>query len=156
MAGGAGKVRAQLGQGSVTLVFEEKEYEARSPARALWEMSCGPYRHFYDPDLMRVFSRLIQPFPIGSKLRLSDGRYAVVAKYDRRNPFSPSVVIAFDTANQALPKEQLEGPLQLSTRPELRIASLYDEDLGFIYSEQDAAVACAGRDFTTGFESCYP
>jgi hypothetical protein len=29
VTGGAGKVRAQLGQGSVTLVFEEKEYRRR-------------------------------------------------------------------------------------------------------------------------------
>lgn len=130
--------------------------EARSPARALWEMSQGPYRKFYDPELMPIFSRLIQPFPVGAKLRLTDGRHAVVTKYNRKHPFDPIVVIAFDAQDQPLAKEQLEGPLRLSDTPDLRIASMFGEDLSFIYSSADQPVPPAGQAFETPFYSCYP
>jgi len=130
--------------------------EARSPARVLWEMTCGPYRRFFDPELMAIFARLIQPFPIGAKLRLSDGRYAAVVKYNRKHSFDPTVVIAFDANNQPLPREQLEGPFQLSERPELRIASLLGEDLSFIYSAQDQPIPPAGSDFTSAYQASFP
>ncbi len=107
---------------------------AKSPARVLWEMTRGPYRRFYDPRLMHTFAGLIQPFPIGSKLRLADGRYAAVVRYRRQQPFDPVVVIAFDAHDRPLPPEQLEGPLSLSSRPELRVATLNGEDLSFLYA----------------------
>ena len=45
----------------------------KSPALALWAMQSGPYKQFFDPMLMKIFGTLIQPFPIGAKLRLTDG-----------------------------------------------------------------------------------
>jgi HD-GYP domain-containing protein (c-di-GMP phosphodiesterase class II) len=129
--------------------------EARSPARALWEMTCGPCNRFYDPELMRIFSRLIQPFPIGAKLRLNDGRQAAVVRYNRKNPFDPQVVVAFDARNQPLPKEQLEGPALVSEAG-FQIASMYGEELGYIYQTAEQPPPRGGRDFTTPFEAGYP
>lgn len=129
---------------------------AKHPARVLWEMSRSPYRDFFDQELMAQFARLIQPFPIGSKLRLADGRYAAVVKYNRKNSFDPIVVIAFDEKNQRLSQDQLVGPLQLSSQPDLRIASLYGEDLSFIYSDEVQAEMAAAREFKTPLEIFYP
>jgi len=129
---------------------------AKSPARVLWEMALGPYQRYYDPKLMAVFATLIQPFPIGSKLRLTDGRYAAVVKYNRRDPFDPLVIIAFDARNRLLPRLQLEGPLRLSTRPDLRIASLHGEDLSFLYRRRSTWQSTPSHTFGNPLEAAYP
>jgi hypothetical protein len=131
--------------------------EAKSPARALWEMSVGPYRRFYDPVLMGVFARLVQPFPVGARLRLDDGRWAVLVRYNRRNPFSPTVLIAFDAEGRRLPKEQVEGPIRLDRRPDLRLASYAGEDLSFIYEpEPDLDGVPIRQTFQSLYESVVP
>lgn len=131
--------------------------EAKSPARALWEMTAGTYRAFYDPVLMKVFSRLIQPFPIGAKLHLCDGRQAAVVGYNHVDPLRPRVVIAFDVNGNRLPNSALEGPLDLSDRPDLRIASFAGEDLGFLYESTAADEAPAHRGpFNSLFEATFP
>jgi HD-GYP domain-containing protein (c-di-GMP phosphodiesterase class II) len=110
--------------------------EAKSPARVLWEMSVGPYRRYYDQALIGTFGRLIQPFPIGSKIQLQNGQHAVVVKYNRRNPVAPVVVVAFDAENRRIPEEKLSKPICLGERPELRGASFNGEDLSFIYDTE--------------------
>jgi HD-GYP domain-containing protein (c-di-GMP phosphodiesterase class II) len=130
---------------------------AKSSARVLWEMSVGPYRRFYDPVLVKVFSRLIQPFPIGAKLRLSDGRFAVVVAYNRQDPFKPSVVIAFDTEGERLPNSGLVGPLMLADHPELSIGSFEGEDLAYLDDlDSLTSEAPAPEDFRTLFDAVYP
>lgn len=109
--------------------------DAKSPVYALWAMSAGPYKRCYDPVVMKVFSSLIQPFPIGAKLRLSDGRQAVVVKYNHTNPFQPVVVVAFDENDQRLTNAQLEGPLTLDQTSGLSIKSFHGESLSFLYQD---------------------
>lgn len=109
--------------------------EAKSPARVIWEMTVGPYYRYYDPELARTFARLIQPFPIGSKIKLQDGRFAVVLKYNRENPLAPLVVVAFDERNERIPDFALGPPRLLGSRYDLRAASFRDEDLSFIYEQ---------------------
>jgi HD-GYP domain-containing protein (c-di-GMP phosphodiesterase class II) len=131
--------------------------EAKTPARAIWEMKDGPYRKCYDPVLMRVFARLIQPYPIGAKLRLTDGRQAVVVGYNRKDPFFPHVVIAFDQAGNHLPVDVLKNPFQLGKHSELRISGFGNEDLSYIYSGgATERGAVRDRQFTTLFEAAYP
>lgn len=127
---------------------------AKSSARVLWEMSCGPYRRCYDPRLMQAFGGLIQPFPIGSKLRLEDGRYAAVVRYSHQRPFDPLVVIAFDARNRPLPPEWLEGPLAIGDRSDLRLASLNGEDLSFLYRSVEADAAAP--EMRTPLQAAYP
>ncbi|UCE58167.1 MAG: hypothetical protein JSU63_12045, partial [Phycisphaerales bacterium] len=130
--------------------------EAKSPARVIWEMTCGPFHRFFDRNLVRVLARLIQPFWIGTKLRLSNGQYGVVVKYNRRNPFAPDVVIAFDREGQPLAKSELVGPVELGNERTLRIQSCGDEDLSFIYhvTFMDDAPCPAIRQSL--FEAAYP
>jgi HD-GYP domain-containing protein (c-di-GMP phosphodiesterase class II) len=130
--------------------------QARSPARVLWEMTAGPYRRFYDPRLIQAFASLIQPFPIGCKLRLTDGRYATVVEYNRRDPFDPTVVIAFDSEDRPLPRSRLEEPIRLSTCRGLRIASLHGEDLSFIYSTEAIREITPREEFRSLLEAAYP
>lgn len=115
-----------------------RAYKGRkSPARAIWEMSAGPYQKFYDPVLMKVFASLIQPFPIGAKLKLADGTSAVVVRYNRRDPFKPSLVLAFAEDGSRLPQEALR-PLEstdLTPDAPTRIASYGGEDLEYLHEQ---------------------
>jgi len=112
----------------------EKVYaQAKSPARVVYEMSTGPYQRFYDRELVKVFVRLIQPFPIGSKLQLAGGLFGVVVRYNRDVPFEPWVVVAFGQDGKRLPDTRLEGPVRVNTRPDLRLKSFRGEDLSFVY-----------------------
>lgn len=127
--------------------------QAKSPARALWEISSGPYQRFYDPVLSKVLSSLIQPFPIGAKLLLRDGRQAVVVRYNRKCPFQPYGIIAFDRQGLRLPTGELVGPVMLG-QGDLCLDSFAGEDLSFLYRSElpeELAVQVEGTFFSTVF-----
>ena len=94
-------------------------------------MSAGPYRKFYDPVLTKVFCGTIQPFPIGAKLGLADGRTGVVVKYNRQSPFNPTVVIAFDAKGERLP-DKLVGPISVGEGNTLRLKTFGGEDISYV------------------------
>lgn len=107
----------------------------KSPSRTIWEMSIGPYRRCYDPVLVKVFASLIQPFPIGAKLKLADGRFGVVVRYNRKEPFKPNLVVAFDASGRRLPEadmKQLSADDQGPASP-TRIIAYGEEDLTYIH-----------------------
>lgn len=138
--------------------------DAGSSACVLWEMACGPCKHFYDPQLVKILTRLIQPFPIGSMLKLHDERTAVVVRHNQEDPFSPVVVIAVATNGKRLPANQLDPPVTLDAKSGLRIKSFEGEDLSFIYEQEP--VACTSSchcswtvdhdRHTTMFEAAFP
>jgi HD-GYP domain-containing protein (c-di-GMP phosphodiesterase class II) len=135
---------------------------AKSPAKVIWEMCRGPYRGCYDPVLLRVFMGLIQPFPIGAKIKLQDGRSAVVVQYNRTNPFQPTGVVAFDAAGARIPEKEITGPVTLGA-DRLQLGSFEGEDLSFVNElAQQAAPAPPARSapsiriFKTLMEAAYP
>ncbi len=131
--------------------------EAKSPVRVLWEMSVGPYRRCYDERLMATFARLMQPFPIGSKIRLRNGQYAVVVKYNRSNPVAPLAVVAFDEHNRRLPNDRLKPPLRLGSSPGFQAESFGGEELSFIYDEPVEPLARTRVGvWPSLFEAAYP
>lgn len=131
------------------------------PAQVLWEMALGPYERCYDPVLVKVLASLIQPFPLGSMLRLTDGRTAVVVKHNYTNPFEPVVVVTFDAQGHHLPSNCLEGPMTLDDQGP-RIESYEDKDMSFIYdtSPRWPSVHGRGQDdhprYTNLFEAAFP
>lgn len=130
---------------------------AKSPARVLGEMTRGPYAQFYDPLLLKVFSHLVQPFPIGAKLRLDCGRYAVVVRYGQKDSFLPVVVIAFDRDGSRLGPGSIEGPYALDQHPKIRIHSFAGEDLSDLYSDElESTEPLVLTEFATLLESSYP
>lgn len=130
--------------------------EAKSPVRVMWEMTAGPYKPYYDPTLIKAFARLIQPFPIGSKIRLSNGRYAVVVRYNRESPLAPTVIVAFDQKNRRLINDELSPPVQLGEHPDLRATELNGEDLSFLYEEAPALPKSRVGIWPSLFEAAYP
>jgi hypothetical protein len=98
---------------------------------------------------------VIQPFPIGAKLGLADGRTAVVVRYNRKVPFQPNVVVAFDERGERLPADRLEGPMNVGEGNSLQLASYAGEDLGYI-REMAAAESRPAEEFRELVESAYP
>lgn len=130
--------------------------EAKTPSRVIWEITVGPYARFYDQTLAQVFAGLMQPFPIGARLRLEDGRYAVVQKYNRANPFRPTVAIAFDERRRALSGKKIQPSVDLNKQEKIRIASYGEEDLSYIYDMDAAPAKIDAECFSTLFDAAYP
>ncbi|MBN1846657.1 MAG: HD domain-containing protein [Sedimentisphaerales bacterium] len=106
--------------------------KAKSPICVLYEMLYGAYRNLYDPVLLKVFSSVTQPLPIGAKIKLESGQWAVVVSHNRHNPFSPQVIVAFDEWGDPLRKEDLKPPFYLGERDDVRVLSFGQEDLRFL------------------------
>ena len=105
---------------------------AKSPVMAMYEILYGPYRRFYDPVTLKVFASIMQPLPIGAKLKLACGRSAVVVRHNHENPFKPKIMIVFDELGDPLSQEQLEPPFSLGERPDIKVASFGKDDLSFL------------------------
>ena len=134
-------------------------HPAKSQVATFWEMTCGPYAEFYDPVILKVFQAVVQPYPIGAKVRLACGRYGVVVRYGRLHGLLPELVIAFDEDNKPLPRRLLDGPYRLDQHPEIRITSFHGEDLTGVYGSEaifDNGSPVPPHSFETMFESCFP
>lgn len=119
--------------------------QAKVAARVLWEITCGPHRNHYDPLIARILSGMVQPFPIGARIRLNCGRYGVVVRHHRRYPFRPTIMIGFDEDGRRLKKRQLDPPFSLAHREDVRLVEFAGQDLSFlnIYPQPDVIPACS-------------
>ncbi len=106
--------------------------QARSPIKILHEMLTDPIRKYYDPVILKVFSDLMQPLPLGAKLKTNTGLTAVVVKHHRGQPFNPDLMFAFDAEDNPIPKEKLLPPFKLDKHPDLKVLSFANEDIRFI------------------------
>jgi HD-GYP domain-containing protein (c-di-GMP phosphodiesterase class II) len=147
----------------VAVTSERVHRRSKSPARALWEMLRGPTARHYDPVLMKVFHTLIQPFPIGGKIKLSDGRYAVVVRYNKKDPFRPQVVIAFDAHGHRLPNDALKAPFHVGEGPhaDLKLENFAGEDLTYLASPEASTPTTDPPEhdwdsIASPLEACYP
>ena len=94
---------------------------------------------------------------VHSKIRLRNGQYGVVVRYNRENPFAPIVVIAFDQRNRRIPDEELPEPITLGEFPGMEAASFAGEDLTFLCEGKEESVRRSriGR-WPSLFEAAYP
>ncbi len=133
---------------------------AKSPIPVLYEMLYGKYRDFYDPVVLKVFASITKPLPIGAKLKLESGKWAVVVKHNRENPFKPVVMVAFDEWGDPLGKDELVGPFALGERGDIKVKSFGDEDISFLNTLEDQpgglVLAEVERGLDTMLEFCYP
>jgi len=113
--------------------ISQKVYQqAKSPASVLYEMLYGRFRSCYDPVILKVFTSIVPPFPIGAKVQLQNDFWAVVVEHNHRSPFKPQVIVAFDQWGDPLPEEQINAPVPLGSTDDLRIKSFAGEDLSFL------------------------
>ncbi len=130
--------------------------ESKSPSRVLWEMLIGPHHQCFDSRLTTAFAQLIQPFAIGSKLRLEDGRYGVVVRHNRTKPFKPIVIIAYDENNNSIPHEKLDDMIDLSQRKDVRIKSFRGEDLSYLHAPATQEYEEKVKEFRSLLDVFYP
>jgi HD-GYP domain-containing protein (c-di-GMP phosphodiesterase class II) len=72
-------------------ITSERPYKpARPPHVGVWIVRQGSGTAF-DPKVVEVFERCVHPYPMGSELRLPDGRAGVVARVDPAHPRCPWV-----------------------------------------------------------------
>lgn len=114
----------------------DKPYcKGKPTATVLYEMLHGRFRPFYDPVILKVFSSMVPPFPIGAKLKLqseSGIMWAVVVRQNTKDIFSPEIMVAYDEFGDPLPKEDLQPPFTLGSRKDLRLVSFSGEDISFL------------------------
>ncbi len=113
---------------------------AKSAARVLWEMSEGPHKEHYDPPIVKILMALVQPFPIGAKIKLNCGRYGVVVRHNRKHPFHPTIIIAFDELGRKLKRRDLEPPIDLSRTDQVQLVEFEGDDLTCFKDGADGAV----------------
>lgn len=136
--------------------------KAKSPHRVLYEMFYGDYRRFYDPQVLKIFASVIQPFQVGSKLTLKSGKTAVVVRYNRLDPFNPEVIVAFDELGDPLGRNELEGPFFLKDRADMQVAFFGKEDISYLNGVAHDTLSIPGtmreiiRSCTDMFELAYP
>jgi len=98
----------------------DRAYRARLlPHEALDVLLAEATENKLDPELVELFVRTVAPYPVGTKLLLSDGRKVVVLKIPPRFPFRPEVE-TLDT------KEKIE----LIKNPSLTIRAVLDYSWG--------------------------
>jgi HD-GYP domain-containing protein (c-di-GMP phosphodiesterase class II) len=105
--------------------------KAKAPILVLHEMLTEPYKSYSDPAILKVFSSIVQPLPIGAKITLNTGQTAVVVAHNPQDPFKPKLVIAFDEFGDPQTQDQLEPPFLLSERDELQMTAFGKQDLSF-------------------------
>jgi len=107
--------------------------QARSAARTLWEITAGPHRTHYDKNVVKILLGLVMPFPIGAKIRVDNGMYGVVVRHNRKHPFRPTIIIAFDDEGKKLKRQNLSKPIDLAKNDNVRLIGFGKESLDFLY-----------------------
>jgi hypothetical protein len=72
------------------LAVDEANKRRRGNAEILHLMRTR-YGRWIDPEVMSVLPKVVPPFPPGSKVKLSDGRAAIVTVMDPDDPYRPTV-----------------------------------------------------------------
>ncbi len=124
-----------------TAAISDKAYQKKkSSAAVLYEMLHSKHRAFYDPVVLKVFSSIVPPFPIGAKLKVQNGtgiQWAVVVRHNHKDPFQPEVIIAFDELGDPIPVEQIKPPFHLDKHQNTKILSFAGEDMSFLNNLAD-------------------
>ena len=129
--------------------------QAKSSIRVLYEMLYGPYQSFYDPMILKVFASVTQPLPIGAKLKLESGHWAVVIRHDRHNPFAPEIIMAFDEWGDPLGQEELQAPFFLGERADVKVVSFADEDISFLNGLSESPEMPVPQQVTQSFSEIF-
>ena len=129
--------------------------DARHPALVLNEMLNTSMSRFYDPVILKVFSGIVQPFPVGAKVLLEKGTWGVVVQYNDKKPFNPKIVEAFDEFGDPMPPDVMHQVKSLGCEDAYRVKSFGGVDMSELNNEDfDATINDEHFSNLMGF--CYP
>lgn len=102
--------------------------QRRPPVAALHEFASAKFEGWFDPMVRRALLRRIPPFAVGSDVRLSDGRRAVVTAPSTGEPCRPMVRVRCEGSESA-------ENIDLAVRPEVSITACQGVNVtGWVYS----------------------
>ncbi len=110
--------------------------QAKSPTKALHEMFTDPYFKYYDPIMLKVFASIMQPIPLGARVKLNSRHTAIVVAHQPGKPFEPVILIAYDENGKPFTKEELQNPIPLDKVPSLEIVEFNGEDLTYLNKDK--------------------
>ncbi len=84
--------------------------------------------HFFDPTVLRAFTQIVPPFPIGQLVTLSDGTEAAVVDFNSRSPVRPKVQGIRTASGEEIQDPSL-AEIDLAIHPDVEIASVDDVDV---------------------------
>jgi HD-GYP domain-containing protein (c-di-GMP phosphodiesterase class II) len=91
---------------------------ARPPVAALYDLAGPRFHGWFDPRVVQVLLRRLPPFPLGSSVRLSDGRAAAVVVPNLQQPCRPMVRLLAESDRDA---QGRYPTFRLADHPDLRI-----------------------------------
>jgi len=74
-------------------ITSQRPYAAAEPAHVGVKVIAEGEGQAFDPAVVGVFRRIVMPYPVGTEVRLPDGRIAVVSAADQDRPHEPVVRI---------------------------------------------------------------
>jgi HD-GYP domain-containing protein (c-di-GMP phosphodiesterase class II) len=72
-------------------ITSRRPYAPAEPPHVGVRVIAGGAGAAFDPAVVRVFRRLVMPFPVGTEVTLPDGRIGVVSEVDPDRPYEPVV-----------------------------------------------------------------
>lgn len=113
-------------------LLRDAQGNRRPPVAALWDFASPRFEGWFDPMVRRAMLVRVPPFAIGTEVRLSDGRRAVVSAPNINKPCRPTVRILTDQKGVRAPEALA---VDLATAPELTIVQSLGEDVSKFYYE---------------------
>jgi hypothetical protein len=95
-------------------------------------MLYGSVKHCYNPIILKIFSSIISPFPVGAKLQLENGCWGVITKNNNDNAFNPELIITYDELGDPVDRSLLRSPFYLRDREEIKIKTFASNDISFV------------------------
>jgi len=92
-------------------VTSERSYKSAAPPHVGVEVIQGGTGTAFDPEVVKVFNKVVVPYPPGYEVDLADGRRGVVLDVDLDEPFRPKVRVKND-----------DGSVEEIERAELAVA----------------------------------
>jgi HD-GYP domain-containing protein (c-di-GMP phosphodiesterase class II) len=86
-------------------VTSERHYKPAQPPSAGVAVILDGRGTAFDPEVVDVFAQTVQPYPVGSQLRLVDGSTGVVASIDPERPRQP--IVRFPDGERAVEEAEL-------------------------------------------------
>lgn len=83
-------------------VSSDRVYRRHRPSHEAFELVIRSGGTAFDPDLVRIFSRVVAPYPVGTAVALSDGRRGLIAANHPEHCVRPTVRITHDPEGHPL------------------------------------------------------
>lgn len=83
-------------------VSSDRVYRTRRPSHEAYELVLGSSGSAFDPELVKIFSRVVAPYPVGTAVMLSTGERGLIAENHAEHCTRPTIRITHGPQGQLL------------------------------------------------------